>query len=284
MYFRFRCPQCKTYFYSSTAVMAPKCELDDAPLNAMKPVQHLPPTAQLIDSLAKNKSPRVLSLKRSSSFLSHWSDSDDSDSSAEEEDDLDEDPNYAETRTQFHINMRYTAGERRPFPPDPRGIVGAALNEGKSIAGVRIGDPAGRLSARGVMGMSARACSGRGQPFKRDPKKSEEWCHVLADSLGGQSIPANFVAASYCANTEMCAMEVCLKGQTAFRVSVAVWTSAEHVAEAFYYRIHGPHHTFRRLIDARNNRFTRLDGDALQGALLRWLANPDREVAAENLD
>jgi hypothetical protein len=56
------------------------------------------------------------------------------------------------------------------------------------------------------------------------------------------------------------------------------------VAEAFYYRIHGPHHTFRRLINARNDRFTRLDGDALQGALLRWLANPDREVVAENLD
>src|SRR6185437_3697719 len=170
VFFRFRCPQCKTYFYSSTHVMAPKCELDDAPLNVMKPVQHLPQAAQLIDSLAKNKSPRVLPLKRSSSFLSHWSDSDDSDSSGEEEDDLDEDPNYAEQRTQFHINMRYTAGERRPFPPDPRDIAGAVLNEGKSVKGVRIGDPAGRRSARGVMGMSARACSGRGLPFKRDAK------------------------------------------------------------------------------------------------------------------
>jgi hypothetical protein len=44
------------------------------------------------------------------------------------------------------------------------------------------------------------------------------------------------------------------------------------------------HTAGERLIDARNDRFTRLDGDALQGALLRWLANPDREVAAENLD
>jgi hypothetical protein len=187
--------------------MAPKCEQDDAPLNAMKPVQHLPLTAQFIDSLAKNKSPRVRTLKRSSSFLSLWSDSDDSDNSAEEEDDLDEDPDYAVPRTQFHINLRYTASEWRPFPPDPRGIAGSALNEAKSVSGVRIGDPTGHPSARGVMGMNARACSGRGKPFKRDPKKSEEWCHVLADSLGGQSIPGDFVAASYCANTEMCVME-----------------------------------------------------------------------------
>ncbi len=100
----------------------------------------------------------------------------------------------------------------------------------------------------------------RGRAYTAFPKLSLEWCHLVADSLGGPTVGANLVAASYAANTYMLAIEQQLHAKTTLHVEVTVYCSRENVAEFLDYKIIRPSAAFLTFtIDARNDCFTRAD-------------------------
>lgn len=100
----------------------------------------------------------------------------------------------------------------------------------------------------------------RGKPFKTSPKESFEWCHLVADCLGGPTDVSNLVAASYCANTFMLVIEQKLQSKTDLKVQVVVDCSEPHVAEFIRYTVHKGNKSKEWVIDARAIEFSASDG------------------------
>jgi hypothetical protein len=125
------------------------------------------------------------------------------------------------------------------------------------------------------MGGSAQRHSGRGVSYKVNPKGSEEWCHLIADSLGGPTTGRNLVAASYSANTMMGAIEKCLHGRAEFEIRVRAHCSRANVAEFLDYAIR--HSTDRGVsqvlffsIDAATAGFSLADCNFVAAAFQAW--------------
>lgn len=113
----------------------------------------------------------------------------------------------------------------------------------------------------------------RGRAYTQFPKLSLEWCHLVADSLGGPTIGANLVAASYAANTAMLAIEEQLHARTTIRIEITAWCGQDNVAEFLDYRIIRPNAAERTItIDARNDCFTRADYTALGQEVANFLS------------
>lgn len=111
-------------------------------------------------------------------------------------------------------------------------------------------------------GLSAYVWAGRGQPWHPEKRKSLEWCHLVADSLGGDTSADNLVAASYAANTFMLTIESRLQSKSALQVEVTARCSKDNCAELILYKIirqDGKEQTWR--IDARNDNFSEDDWD-----------------------
>jgi hypothetical protein len=100
----------------------------------------------------------------------------------------------------------------------------------------------------------------RGKPFKTSPKESFEWCHMVADCLGGPTDESNLVAASYCANTFMLVIEQKLQSRTDLKVQVVVDCSEPYVAEFIRYTVHKGTKSKEWVIDARADEFSASDG------------------------
>lgn len=112
----------------------------------------------------------------------------------------------------------------------------------------------------------------RGCAYTRDPKRSLEWCHLVADSLGGPTIGTNLVAASYAANTQMLAIEQQLHARTTIRIEITAGCCQENVAEFLDYKIIRPDAAVLAItIDARNDYFTRADYAALGQQVANFL-------------
>jgi len=99
---------------------------------------------------------------------------------------------------------------------------------------------------------------------------SEEWCHLIAASLGGETISKNLVAASYACNTYMATIESFLSARTDLTVEVTAYCEKQDVGEWIEYKI------FKRTgskilvvyqIDARAASFSKLDKDAVDKEL-----------------
>ncbi|NYZ13295.1 hypothetical protein HL658_12100 [Azospirillum sp. RWY-5-1] len=198
--------------------------------------------------------------------------------------DLDDDTWEPPARS-YNINMRLTTGL---FRMTCRMINLIAFNQAMTkersqlITGV-----AGREPCCDVMGI---AINGKGKVSAahyassvgkwpdlliskktKDPKQKPEWCHLIADSLGGPTAADNLVAASYGANTYMAVIEALLKGHTALRVTVKAYCSADHFAELIVYKIDYNHHSISFDIDGRNYNFTIDDMKDVQDKLNAWL-------------
>lgn len=177
----------------------------------------------------------------------------------------------------YNIRMRLTPG-----PYQARATYGhdssCVLRVSRDIQGT-----AGRLNLNDVMGRHF----GAAQParysawrhagttdYSVDKFASSEWCHLVADSLGGPSEPSNLVAASFSANTYMAALEGLLKGQAALQLQVTVHCSASHIGEWIFYRIlHRPTGQICDFqIDAQAGGFSANDLATQQGRLQTWLA------------
>ncbi|MDX1546458.1 MAG: hypothetical protein R3247_05700 [Rhodothermales bacterium] len=105
-----------------------------------------------------------------------------------------------------------------------------------------VGRPESTGSAMGRAingGGSLTAWAHAGYPeYKDDPKASAEWCHLLADSLGGPTESGNLVAASYSANTYMAAIESQVaNARGAFEIKIEAYGLSPHVAELIIYRV-----------------------------------------------
>ncbi len=192
--------------------------------------------------------------------------------------DTGEDYDYANPAN-FNPNMRYTnsKGSGRAC----RDWSGLRFKHSKASGVVRIANAVGRPEspgsvmgkALGVKAKSAQRWAGRGKPYKVNRFASLEWCHLQADSLGGPTSVDNLVAASFAANTEMLVIEHELKGKTQFGVEVGAFGDAPHVAEFIEYKVYrmpfsGSNRLlYTRVIDARNDYFTKDDAAALSRAL-----------------
>lgn len=110
--------------------------------------------------------------------------------------------------------------------------------------------------------------------YLKDRYKSAEWCHLVADCLGGPTSHTNLVAASFAANTEMMAIENLLMGKTAFQVRVEARCQTAHVAERILYYVYckKSHHWLWE-IDGRNDDFTQEDLDEVRDSLKDYLGS-----------
>jgi hypothetical protein len=179
----------------------------------------------------------------------------------------------------FNPKMRLTKGGSRRtcrvvWPQD------ATLR--KSQPGCRVGDAHHRKegNASPIMGLAINgkgllsAWEHAGRPnYALDKTKSSEWCHLWADCLGGPTIAANLVSASYCANTEMLVIEHKLKGKAQYSITVVADCATAHVAEMIHYTITHRKSSASRtwMIDGRNDAFTREDMTALERDLKTWM-------------
>ncbi|MEJ6710250.1 MAG: hypothetical protein QNK92_15900 [Amylibacter sp.] len=108
---------------------------------------------------------------------------------------------------------------------------------------------------------SAQKWAERGLAYTVNRYASLEWCHLVGDCLGGLTVHSNLVAASFGANTEMLAIEHCLKGRAEFGVLIQAQCSKAHVAEVIIYNV--KHMKSQKIqswqINARNDYFTKDD-------------------------
>lgn len=153
----------------------------------------------------------------------------------------------------FHMPMRYT-----PESCNIDGLTGfIAYSVTKTLGGVfiferrsafrKILGNAGRIQGKPVMGLTAveaAANAGRNLDRPRCGKEGTfqpvawEWCHLVADSLGGASVTHNFVAASFCCNTYMGVIEGFLTGRGDLAVQVTSYGPAGAVADWIVYEIY----------------------------------------------
>ena len=203
----------------------------------------------------------------------------DQDSSDESDEELlDDDDEFLPTpNVPFNIRMRLTQAPyvaRSHYSHD----AGCVLMATRSIY-----NTAGRLDLNLVMGKHMGHPAPRNYPAWRyvgstaysiNRFDSSEWCHLVADSLGGPSEPGNLVAASFSANTYMAALEALLKGQSALSLTVTAHCSAPNLGERIFYRIHHRQSgkIYDQTIDARAPGFNAANLTNVQTNLQAWLA------------
>jgi hypothetical protein len=199
---------------------------------------------------------------------------DDGPSSSEDDDEDDED--FLPPARDYNVAMRFHGGRhavRAGFP---------AITDILTCPWTQIGMPAGRASTNAVMGLaingrgnlSAQKHSGRGVAYKVNRFRSEEWCHLLADSLGGPTSAANLVAAGYAANTFMAVIESKIQRNNKLDVKVKVYCSAPWVAEHIVYKLRATGNSAVQItfsIDAVCTDFDATDAVFYGGQVTAWL-------------
>lgn len=222
----------------------------------------------------KNKRAAVINRKRFPDPIDSDDDDDDQVGTADDDDDDDfaPTPDHA-----YNIRMRLT--------PAPYSGRASCTSDSSLTLKVRrqIQATAGRLDLNKVMGKHFKKPSPSAYPawkhagttsYKKDKFSSSEWCHLVADSLGGPSDSSNLVAASFSANTYMAALEALLKGQTGLMVDVTVLCSFDHIADMIVYRLedrHSSSRAFEAKIDGAASGFSASDLSTVQRDLQSWL-------------
>ena len=136
----------------------------------------------------------------------------------------------------------------------------------------------GRQNGATVMGGPARNIRNLVLPAQQLTRQDDEWLHLWGDNLGA-SIPANFVAGSYAANTEMLVIEQALALNIPLTQSleliITAYCSALHFGEYLTYRVKNPKRPhkpeFSHLIDLRNQYFTAADQNTVGVKIGNWL-------------
>lgn len=156
---------------------------------------------------------------------------DDEDPSDEEDEREDEDDTEYVPAPEFNPEMRYSTGGTFGLA---RGVAGPTTI--RSTPWTRVTKPAGRGNTNAQFaGLSAQSHGtatvlGNHGPF--------EWCHLIADSLGGPTSAVNLFCGTFHANTAMLCIERILRGKTEFEVQVEIeLRHGTHVAEKITYRV-----------------------------------------------
>jgi hypothetical protein len=199
------------------------------------------------------------------------------------DDDADADPDFL-LSPEFSINMRYSAG----------GGFAARIVAGKtrkkSTPWTRIGPRAGRgVSTSAQFGnVTAHDYGHRHAPGYAGQRPTTgnsdyEWCHLIADSLGGPTTAANLFCGTYHANTAMLCLEGPLYGKSEYEIRVEVDVRAKtDLGESidYYVRKAVSRHKAKRTkpvpfhvtLDARATGCSQPDGEALSKLLCDWMA------------
>ena len=111
----------------------------------------------------------------------------------------------------------------------------------------------------------------RGMPYTKNKYCSLEWCHLIADSLGGPTMCDNLVAASYAANTYMMTIEEKLNAQSNLSIQIKAECSRDHVAEFIYYTVIKGNSQNTWTIDARNDYFTMANYEAVGKSVVDFI-------------
>ncbi len=174
----------------------------------------------------------------------------------------------------FKPNMRFTDSGGPRYAAGHRDLKTVATDATYTkIMNASVQDSAVRASANGVMGRSAHEASGRGVAKSQNDAyrgDHEEWCHLIADCLGGPTQPHNLVAASAACNSYMLNIECCLRGKSHVSLVVTAHCSSIHVAEWIKYEMKSKGKTLVKEIDATSKYFTRDDGNELRAEVLKF--------------
>ena len=195
----------------------------------------------------------------------------DGDDPSDEEDELeDEDDTEYVPAPEFNPEMRYSTGGTFVLA---RAATGPTTM--RSTPWTRVTKPAGRGNTNAQFnGLSAQSHGtttvvGNPGPF--------EWCHLIADSLGGPTTAINLFCGTFHANTAMLCIERILRGKTEFEVQVEIeLQQGTHVAEKITYRVRRARSAtqatkraapapFEEVIDGLATGCTARDGSALSG-------------------
>jgi hypothetical protein len=208
-------------------------------------------------------------------------DDDEFEESKQETKEAKEDPPWA-APPRYTLAQRLTSGTRRTVRQHWRHYP----NLLKPQIGPVLADSPGRRNANEVMqGTAWERVDPNGTPYKDDPKNSFEWCHLIADSLGGKTENPNLVAASFGCNTEMNVIERRLKARTELSLEVKAYCSRKDIAEYIEYVVkYGTNaDVFRRWIDGQNKAFTKEDQAALELLVDKWIADMGLQKSMDTL-
>jgi DNA-directed RNA polymerase subunit RPC12/RpoP len=185
-----------------------------------------------------------------------------------------DDPEYV-AQVDFRPDMRFTADGNRLTCRDPAVVIVVHAFQMDSVDHTITTSP-GRgdtgtemarvLPVRPLRVISAYTWANwqvipptRGLPYRSNKFYSLEWCHLIADSLGGATVSHNLVAASFAANTFMMTIEEKLNARSDLTIQVRALCSKDHVAEFVYYTVKRGTATNTWIIDGRNDIFSRAD-------------------------
>lgn len=166
--------------------------------------------------------------------------------------------------------------------PDLDTRIAALKAQRKKIRMVSVGEKQPRPSGgqNGVMGDSADNLSGRNLPCTRisdghggsRTPNAEEWCHLQAASLGGDTTANNLVSASYAANSYMMSIEMLLINRSDLALTVTAYCTDDSCvsAEAIRYRVYkGSRQVLDELIDATAQHFSKDDMEQVRERVKR---------------
>jgi hypothetical protein len=155
----------------------------------------------------------------------------------------------------------------------------------KATPWTTIGPPAGRQSTAAQFG--GETAEQHGQKFaphwKGAPSISGnsnfEWCHLIADSLGGATTANNLFCGTYHANTAMLCIESVLRAQTQLEVKVDVTMQLNsHLGLIIDYQVRNPNSgkIFSTKIDGLATGCMLGPGKKLSGEVKSWIGKHGR--------
>ena len=301
MAYRWKCSTCQNFFYTlvcppgATSYNVPPEQCPMGKFGGCKADYNMEVTAQTAGTKVRLDSVAVSRERRSTAMNVNYNESvpmsddnhdtsapmsdDGHDTSESMSDDGDDDPEYLPSKEGFSIAMRYTDDARETFTGVPKG----QLPHTKKMKTFAITAAKARTSQQAVMNKVLKkpktAWQLAGRPsYKKNKKKSSEWCHLQGASLGGPTVDENLISASFAANSIMCVMEMALAGKTDLRVTVTPYVISidgdqQHVAECIRYLISAKDSKkpFDEWIDARGDGFLKQDADKLRESLEGWV-------------
>jgi hypothetical protein len=154
-----------------------------------------------------------------------------------------------------------------------------------SKAFTKVAGTAGRGDAKATMGKSA-ADYANNNNFAASAGVKFEWCHVIADSLGGPTTKDNLFCGGYNANTHMMAVEGLLSGKTHLEVQVeAHCQTGTTCAEKIVYRVQKPGsaNIFEDTFDSLSTGFNPDDYRRVRTKLKTWLNSTGKRARNDGI-
>ena len=169
---------------------------------------------------------------------------------------------------------------RGVFPAGTKMIPGAWVQVGESYKGTvtallsKHAEMARKLGSGAVNGLLS-ADEWVAKKGRTVPGLNFEWCHIVADCLGGATAWNNLVAGGYHANTHMMYIEMACRGRGYLEVGVQVYVKDDIVAEYIVYNIRergSNRASISFTIDSFSSGFSRKNRDDLTAALKPYIA------------